>query len=222
MVSEEPKSEIYHHSDYVASGQVDIWLPVLNNYDPAISHDRKQNHGEDTWIYFLHGTRPPYFNPITLDHPGIESKFTGWFLWKYRIPGIAYYSLNNWGQNPWTDPMNSKHNGDLFMLYPPSEINTPIAYGSNNHRFVPSIRFDLMRDSLEDYEYLYVLNGNAQPQVDVFNAPDTHVDKIIKGVASYTRDSEFMYNLRRFIGLYVGGEIASIPDITPPLEHPNQ
>lgn len=59
MVSEEPKPEIFDHPDYVQDGQVDIWLPVLNNYDPAISHDRKKNHGEDTWIYFLHGTRPP-------------------------------------------------------------------------------------------------------------------------------------------------------------------
>jgi hypothetical protein len=64
------------------------------------------------------------------------------------------------------------------------------------------------------------MNGNAQPQVDVFNAPDTQVDKIIKGVASYTRDSEFMYNLRRLIGLYIGGEISTIPDITLPVEHP--
>ena len=220
MVSEEPKPEIFNHPDYVQDGQVDIWLPVLNNYDPATSHDRKKNHGEDTWIYFLHGTRPPYFNPITLDHPGIESKFTGWFLWKYRLGGIAYYSLNNWSQNPWTDPLNSNHNGDLFMLYPPSPSNTPIAYGSNNHRFVPSIRFELMRDSLEDYEYFFVMNGNTQPQVDVVNAPDAQVDKIIKGVASYTRDSGFMYNLRRLIGLYIGGEITSIPDITPPVEHP--
>nr|WP_320192300.1 DUF4091 domain-containing protein [uncultured Desulfobacter sp.] len=220
MVSEEPKPEIYEHSDYVQDGQVDIWLPVLNNYDPTISHDRKKNHGEETWIYFLHGTRPPFFNPITLDHPGIESKLTGWFLWKYRIGGIAYYSLNNWSQNPWTDPMNSDHNGDLFMLYPPSPEGTSIAYGSNNHRFVPSIRFELMRDSLEDYEYFHVMNGNSGPQVYEVNAPDAQVDKIIKGVASYTRDSGFMYNLRRLIGLYNGGEIAEIPDITPPMAHP--
>lgn len=220
MVSEEPKPEIYNNTNYIGDGQIDIWLSVLNNYDPATSHDRRKNHSEDTWVYFLHGTRPPYFNPITLDHPGIESKFTGWFLWKYRIGGIAYYSLNNWNQNPWTDPMTSNHNGDTFMLYPPSETNTPIAYGSNNHRFVPSIRFELMRDSLEDYEYFFVMNGNAQPEVDMVNAPDTQVDKIIKGVASYTRDSEFLYNLRRLIGLYIGGEIASIPDITPSVEHP--
>ncbi|QTA83477.1 PKD and DUF4091 domains-containing protein [Desulfonema limicola] len=221
MVSENPKPEIFGHVNYVNDKQIDIWLPVLNQYDPAVSHDREKNHnGEETWIYFLHGTRPPYFNPITLDHPGIESKFTAWFLWKYRIRGIAYYSINNWSPNPWTDPMNDNHNGDLFMLYPPSETNTAIAYGSNNHRMVPSIRFELMRDSLEDYEYLYVLNGNKRPEVDQANTADTQADKIISGLTSYTRDSNFMYNLRRVIGLKNGSEITAIPDIQPPPKHP--
>jgi hypothetical protein len=219
MVSEEPRPEIYNHPTSTGA-KIDIWLPVLNNYNPDISHDRAVNHNEQTWIYFLHGTRPPYFNPITLDHPGIESKFTAWFLWKYRIRGIAYYAMNNWSKNPWTDPMQSNHNGDLFMLYPPSEDNQPIAYGANNHRLVPSIRFELMRDSLEDYEYLYVLNGNEQPQVGEANAADTQANKIITGLKTYTRDSAFLYNLRRLIGLKNGGEIADIPDIQPPKKHP--
>jgi hypothetical protein len=219
MVSEEPKSEIYGHSTYTGS-KIDIWLPVLHNYDPATSWDREANHNEETWIYFLHGTRPPFFNPITLDHPGIESKFTGWFLWKYRVRGIAYYAMNNWSQNPWTNPMISSHNGDGFMLYPPSESNTNITYGSNNHRLVPSIRFELMRDGLEDYEYLYVLNQNAPPVVNVSNPSDTQADKIITGVTGYTRDSEFLYNLRRYIGLKNGGEITDIPDIQPGNRHP--
>ncbi len=113
---------------------------------------------------FLYGTKPPYFNPITLDHPGIESKLTGWFLWKYRLKGIAHYAFNNWSKNVWEQPMTSGHNGDDFMLYPPNKDNTPIAYGATNHRFVSSIRFELMRDSLEDYEYLYMLNNQTEPQ----------------------------------------------------------
>ena len=220
MVSEEPRPEIYDHPTYTGA-KIDIWLPVLNNYDPGISQAREKNHGEETWVYFLHGTRPPYFNPVTLDHPGIESKLTGWFLWKYRVRGIAYYALNNWSLNPWTDPnpAYTNHNGDLFMLYPPSKNNDAIAYGSNGHRFVPSVRFELMRDSLEDYEYLYVLAG-GRPEVDTPNAADAQADKIISGLTSYNRDSEFMYNLRRVIGLKNGGEIAAIPDLTPAAGHP--
>ncbi len=219
MVSEEPKPEIYAHPTYTGA-KIDIWLPVLNAYDPEVSHAREAEHGEETWIYFLHGTRPPYFNPITLDHPGIESKLTGWFLWNYRIRGIAYYSLNNWSKNPWTDPLNDNHNGDLFMLYPPGQDNQPITYGANTHRMVPSIRFELMRDSLEDYEYLYVLNGNQQPVVNQENVADTQAAKMVSGLTSYTRDGDFLYNLRRVIGLKNGGEIDTIPDIQPPAKHP--
>lgn len=223
MVSENPRPEIFSHGNYLADRQIDIWLPVLHQYDPVVSHERERNHGEVSWIYFLYGTRPPYFNPITLDHPGIESKFTGWFLWKYRIKGIAYYQLNGWSENPWTgDPRaGTAQNGDTFMLYPPSPTGDgDIAYGANNHRLVPSIRFELMRDSLEDYEYLYLLNGGEQPLVDVVNPSDTQADKIITSTTSYTRDSEFMYNLRRLIGKKLGGEIAVIPDIHPPAAHP--
>jgi hypothetical protein len=219
MVSEGPRPEIYSNSSY-PNAQIDVWIPVFNEYDQTACQNRQRNHQEDIWIYFLYGTRPPYFNPITLDHPGIESKFTGWLLWKYRISGITYYSLNNWSKNPWTDPMTDGHNGDWFMWYPPAEDNTAIVYGSNNHRFVPSIRFELMRDSFEDYEYFYVLSGNSRPILDVSNDADTQVNKVITSLTSYTRNSEFMYNLRRLIGLKNGGETATIPDIQPPVGHP--
>ncbi len=215
MVSEEPRPEIYDQ----AGAHVDIWLPVLQNYDPLVSHDREINHGELTWIYFLDSTRPPYFNPITLDHPGIEARETGWFLWKYRLRGLAYYSLNDWSANPWIDPWNSRQNGDTFMLYPPSESNQAIPYGANNLRLVPSIRFELLRDGLEDYEYLYQLNG-GRPVVGQPNIGDNQADKIISGLTAYSRDSEFLYNLRRLIGLKIGGEIPSIPDIHPGPAHP--
>ncbi|HNT74157.1 MAG TPA: DUF4091 domain-containing protein [Anaerolineae bacterium] len=215
MVSEGAKPEIYNQT----GAHIDLWLPVLNEYDPTAAHARARDHGEETWIYFLHGTRPPYFNPITLDHPAIEGKFTGWFLWKYRVRGIAYYAVNDWGDNPWTDPMTYGQNGNTFLFYPPSESNNPIPYGSNGHRLVPSIRLEMLRDGFEDYEYLYVLAG-GQPQVDVANAADAQAAKVITGLKSYTRNSEFLYNLRRLIGLKNGGEIAAIPDINPPPAHP--
>jgi hypothetical protein len=219
MVSEEPKAEIYNHPVY-KNAKIDIWLPVLHNYNPEISFARETNFGEHTWIYFLKSTRPPYFNPITLDHPGHEYKFTGWFLWKYRLKGIAYYATNDWSQNPWTQPLKDNHNGELFLIYPPSESNTNIAYGSNNHRIVPSIRVELMRDGLEDYEYLYLLNGSAHPKPNVQNTSDIQVNKMISGLTAYTRNDEFMYNLRRLIGMKLGGETTTIADIVPPVAHP--
>jgi len=61
--------------------------------------------------------------------------------------------MNKWEANPWTNPMENTQNGEVFMLYPPSETNGEIGYGSKNHKFVSSIRFEILRDGLEDYEY---------------------------------------------------------------------
>jgi hypothetical protein len=216
MVSEEPKPEIYNQP----GAKIDIWLAHFGiHFKPEVALDRLQNHNEETWIYWLYNTYLPRFNSFTIDHPGVEGKLTGWFLWKYRLRGIAYYRFNDWGSNPWMDPMDNNQNGEYFMLYPPSESNTNIAYGSNGHRFVPSIRLELMRDSLEDYEYFYVLNGGQQPRAYEVNPADDAVNKIIGGVQAYNRDSELLYNLRRLIGLKIGGEISIMPDIAPRSTH---
>ena len=220
MVSEEPKPEIYANPAYPGAA-IDIWLAHLGiQFDPALALDRLQNHQEETWIYFLKSTYYPRFNPFTIDHPGVDAKFSGWFLWKYRLRGLAYYSFNNWGPNPWTSPNPNGQNGELAMLYPPAENNANIAYGANGHRFVPSIRLELLRDGLEDYEYFYLLNGGLQPQPNTANPADAVVDKIIGGVQAYNRDGEMMYNLRRLVGLKIGGEIPAIPELVPPSAHP--
>jgi hypothetical protein len=219
MVSEEPKPEIYNHANYIYNHQIDIWLAHFGlHFNPTISQQRLKNNSEESWIYFLKSTYLPRFNSITLDHPAIEGKFLGWFLWKYRVRGIAYYTFNDWSSNPWTSPNPNGQNGEMFLMYPPSEVNTNITYGSNGHRFVPSIRLEMIRDGLEDYEYFYLLSG-GQPQPGVVNAADAQVDKVITMPTSYTRDSEFMYNLRRLIGLKLGGEIATIPEIAPASVH---
>lgn len=77
-----------------------------------------------------------------------------------------------------------------------------------------------MRDSLEDYEYLHVLNNNQSPEVERSSAADCQVDKVIYSLTGYNRSSSFMYNLRRLIGMKNGGEITKIPDIEPPVDHP--
>ena len=220
MVSEEPKPEIYEHPLYTEV-KLDIWLAHWGiHYNPMISWDRQKNNDEETWLYFLHNTYLPRFNPITIDHPGVESKFLGWFLWKYRLRGLAYWKFNDWATNPWLNPNNQGQNGNLHLMYPPSQSNIPIAYGTTGHRFVPSIRLELMRDGLEDYEYFYLLAGGNQPQPYQINDADVVVDKIIGDIAVYKRDSEMLYNLRRLVGMKIAGEITLIPDITPDSRHP--
>ncbi len=64
-----------------------------------------------------------------------------------------------------------------------------------------------------------MLNGNTQPKIGKTTAADSQADKIISGLTSYNRDSNYMYNLRRLIGLKNGGEVSQIPEIKPKAEH---
>jgi len=169
MVSEEPKEEIYNNEKF-QNAKIDIWLPVLNNYNEEISKEREINNNEVTWIYFLHGTKPPFFNPITIDH-----------------------------------------NGDLFMFYPTSKDNKNIKYCQTNHKIVSSTRLELMRDGLEDYDYLYLLS-NKLPKWNETNNADNEANKIIYGTKSYNRNSCSMYKLRKYIGEKLSGTISQIPE----------
>ncbi len=215
MVNEEPKPDIFDDPDY-SDGNIDIWDTHFgtDHFDPEVSLDRLRK-GETTWLYFLHNTYPPFFNPITIDHDGIESIFLGWFLWKYRIRGFEYWLFNDWSPNPWTSPMYEGMNGDAFLIYPPKDDNTPLSSYDINNRFVSSIRFELMRDGIESYEYFYLLNGGSRPGPDDVSPADEYVGRIIKGMTAYTYDAQFLYNLRRVIGEKISNAGYVIPDIQP-------
>lgn len=217
-VSEEPRPEIFANPTYPGA-KIDLWMAYQNNFDPQVSWDRDANHGEATWTYFLSGTRTPRFNPITLDHPGTDARVAGWFAWKYRLRGIEHYSMNDWGANRWLFPWTDGQNGGTFLLYPPSTSNVPIPFGSNGNRLVSSIRLELLRDGFEDYEYLYALAGGS-PQAGVSNAADALADRVVGGLTAHNRNAEYYHELRRQIGLYLGGETATFPDAVPPAENP--
>ena len=85
-VSEQPRPEIVDHP--LAKGHsYDLWIADLSEFEPKYAAAR-QAAGETVWWYFLYGDLPPHFNPITIDHPGIESRIGHWAAWKHRIRGL--------------------------------------------------------------------------------------------------------------------------------------
>eukprot|EP01012_Entosiphon_sulcatum_P044788 TRINITY_DN5961_c0_g1_i1.p1 TRINITY_DN5961_c0_g1~~TRINITY_DN5961_c0_g1_i1.p1 ORF type:complete len:1078 (+),score=187.83 TRINITY_DN5961_c0_g1_i1:45-3236(+) len=223
-ISEEPKPEIWAHPSYPGA-KIDIWVA---HYGNALNLSRTYARSlvnEETWWYFLHGTIFPRINPITIDHPGFDARAMGWAMWRYRLRGVAYYQWNNWGSNVWTPTPTFGQNGNTFLVYPPAEDNSNIPYGSNGHRFVPSIRWELMRDSLEDFEYFWLLNGNAHANGDYNPAQDADrlVGQIVgQGTSTFNRDDDVVYTIRKLVGQKLAGEIASFPVVVPKSTHPRQ
>lgn len=205
LVSEQVEPEIYAYP----GAKIDIWMPTISNYEPVKSHDRQKNHGEEVWWYYLYGDDPPLPNPILMSHPGIEARITPWLAWAERVDGLLHYDTTDWSPNPWTTPnVTGKDNGDGFFFYPPRKDGSALdSCGQNGHRLVPSIRWENLRDGMEDYEYLWLLGGD--PQVDVTNAADAYVTPLVKSRTLFSRVPTDLEAARAAVAAALGGPTAS-------------
>jgi hypothetical protein len=202
-ISEEPKAEIVENA--MANGaSYDLWWADLSEFEPEYAALR-QSMGDTVWWYFLYGDLPPHFNPITIDHPGLESRIAHWAAWKYRIKGFAYYSVTGWGGDPYADPrpQGTNQNGDGFLLYPPVQ-----------GQLVTSIRWELLREGAEDFEYLKLAAGGQVPAVPGTGVGcDTSVDSAVSSTTSFTHDAAALKHLRDELGAYLGGEVNGCPTL---------
>lgn len=207
LISEQVEPAIYSYP----GAKIDIWMPTISNYEPVKSHDRQKDHGESVWWYYLYGDRPPQPNPIFLCHHSLEARMTPWLAWAERVDGLLHYSATDWSPNPWTTPdVTGRGNGDAFFFYPPHKDGSPLATcGENGHRLVPSIRWENLRDGMEDYEYLWLLAG-GDPQIDVTNAADAYVSQLVHSRTQFSRVPTDLAAIRAAMGRALGGQATAV------------
>jgi glycosyl hydrolase family 123 len=157
-------------------GGPDLWCPLPRAQDFDVMEERRAA-GDRFWWYVCTGPKTPYPGLFT-DHPGTDLRVWLWQTWKYNFEGILIWQTNSWHsrtaypdgpQDPLKDPMTWKSgyglkpgmrapfgNGDGRFLYPPQgatgKQSNPVMEGP-----IESIRWEILRDALEDFEYLAVL-----------------------------------------------------------------
>jgi hypothetical protein len=142
-------------------GAVDIWCPLWCLYDEATARKR-QELGEEIWTYTAlcqgRGTTPYW----QIDFPPVQFRAPFWVSWHYNVKGFLYWSSIYWTneQDPWTAPhFRGQYWGEGMLLYPGGKagLSGP----------APSIRLKLIREALEDFEYLTLAAGQGhRAQVD--------------------------------------------------------
>jgi len=170
MLTEQPEPALFGH--------VDLWCPVLSSYDPKVGAER-QRAGDRFWWYLCCGPRAPYIG-LFIDHPAVDLRVWAWLSRKWGITGQLVWTSNYWTspaafpppdiQNPWDDPMSYVSgysyqpgqigywgNGDGRFLYPP---NRDPKSDAKKHLGgpIPSIRWEMLREGMEDYEYFVLLD----------------------------------------------------------------
>lgn len=147
--------------------KVNIWCYVTNFYHPDALAERAKA-GDDIWNYVCCGPGEPYAN-FHITMPAMSHRMLFWQEWKYRSEGLLYWSTTYWEPanggtaDPWEDMATVKNiNKDLFgdgsLLYPGRNVGH---YGP-----LPSLRLKLIRQGLQDYEYIALASKVSPADAD--------------------------------------------------------
>jgi hypothetical protein len=141
-------------------GYLDIWCPNLLVYDDQAMH-AKQAKGEQVWWYVCCIPPAPYPN-FFVNCPAIDHRILMWMQKLYDVQGLLYWSTTHWDpsstKDVWEDVATVKDispdlYGDGSLFYPGSKVGLA--------RPVSSIRLECIRDGLEDFDYLTLLERKA-------------------------------------------------------------
>jgi len=158
MADERIKVLLTEQVEPALADSVDIWVPLLSNYDESRAK-AAQKAGDEVWWYVCCGPHQPYPNNF-IDYPAIDQRILPWISWRHGVTGILYWSTTYWKENPYEAPMSHSPdggkwgNGDGHLLYPATRKPSDnfVAKGP-----VDSIRWEMIRDGIEDYDYFRIL-----------------------------------------------------------------
>jgi len=171
-------------------GAVDIWCPLWGLWDEKTAKQRLKQ-GEELWSYTAlcqRDERNPFWQ---IDFAPITFRAPFWVSWTYDVTGFLYWSSVYWGdyEDVYAKPhFRDKYWGEGMLLYPgpPAGVQGP----------VPSIRLKLIREALEDYEYMTLAGrgksrgGYHAPEMDIEHFPivpreagGTRVDAMVRRIA---------------------------------------
>ncbi|HQM48060.1 MAG TPA: DUF6067 family protein [Candidatus Hydrogenedentes bacterium] len=197
-------------------GGPNIWCPLTPAYNYDVAEERRAS-GDMFWWYVCTGPKAPYAT-LFIDHPATELRVWLWQTWENKVQGILVWQSNYWTsdvaypdslQNPYEDPMGwvsgystpagTRHpwgNGDGRFIYPPEAAAggnppEPVLEGP-----VDSIRWEMLRDGVEDYEYFVILAklfASRREQIpvterSVYEGLLEIPDNISKSLTEFTKD----------------------------------
>ncbi len=172
--------------------------------DPEVRQallEEQSKGGEATWYISCDQEypQPNYF----IDAPAMDPVMVPWITARYHMNGILYWATNFWNQtpDPWLDPVTYISgfdcsngwvlNGEGSLIYPGD--HTKRYTGQPNVTGpVSSLRFELLREGIEDYEYLWMLKDLGDKDF-----AETTVNDMVVDVSAFSRNVGELYLTRR-------------------------
>jgi len=135
---------------------ISVWIPYCSQYREEVAAEQRKR-GADYWLYDVSST-------CLISHSGEANRAMMWSIWQRDAHGYLYYLSTWWGRTatPWERPnfmlpefTYKYRQGDGYFFYPPLRKGEPEAPILDH--VVPTIRWEMLREGAEDYEYLRML-----------------------------------------------------------------
>jgi len=136
-------------------GAIDIWVPTLEALDKKYEFYKKRpQSGDELWFYTCVVPQGEYANRF-IELPLIKTRLLHWINFRYGATGYLHWGFNLWGGGDYHDlgggdpfeevSVRGLPGGDGWIVYP------------KQGGVLPSIRLEAMRNGIEDYELLKML-----------------------------------------------------------------
>ena len=139
--------------------------------------------GLEHWSYLCCWPKSPWLSEF-IDHDAINMRMWLWASCKHQLKGVLIWETTYWNseaaspaghlQNPWEEAMSFVNgygwpsgkqtiwgNGDGRYFYP-NNRKPGIDKSTYTGKPIPSLRLELLRDGIEDYEYMVILQKEIQ------------------------------------------------------------
>lgn len=179
---------------------IDIWTFQIDNFDES-KMKRLKELNKEIWMYI--SGPGGYTTPnLAIDFDSMDYRIIPWLCWKYGIKGFLYWSVNFWDKvDPFENAANTdwEQNGNGLLFYP------------GQREPLVSLRMEIFRDGMEDYEYLVLLKdkidlmehtGKIAIEPELIERAKqllTVEDPLAGSMDRFTKDAEILYEQRNKI-----------------------
>ncbi len=127
------------------SGALEVWVPKLSHFDRwREAFEARRDHHEFWYYICCHPYGSNYPNRF-LDSPLTQVRVLHWINYGEDLAGYLHWGLNFWDDDPFGPQDKDLPPGDTHVVYPGRD--GPLS----------SIRWEIQRESAEDFEYLHLL-----------------------------------------------------------------
>ena len=181
---------------------LDIMVPLTRDVHTWFDDFKgAQDRGTELWFYTCCAPWGRYANRF-LDYHLSKTRILHWMNYFTGTEGFLHWGLT-YG---WNDPFGPAPRfppGDSHIIYPGK--NGPMS----------SIRWEMLREGMEDYEYLWLLEERTREIMKRLNvspeqfSPETAsreiCGRLVKSLTDYTTDPEIFYAVRRALAAELTG-----------------